>query len=284
VSTPIPYAAFKELQLRLFTIISQEILEFQPNLLKFGEALMAMPDNKRMALLNCMLPSPINSLNASNNPPREFLTTLLSAHHEAEANPLDPRCDINWNRMLDLANRHPQVKQVMNSLLVDHWSDFDEFAMSFDKERCARRMSHCQGLEYQTSEMTHVLCPESQRWMHQSVFYRQFYVTAIAFGHDAKHLSEYGGSLPGLMSEIGQWLTSQEDPANVQIHHFDYLMARGEYEDGRIKWSFKGTGNPAFEQLGLISSSRFYEVAEAMAKDFGLNNNRRAFLDSDLSL
>lgn len=282
MSTPVPYAAYAELQARFFSIVSQEVLGFQPNLLIFSEALMAMPEDKRLALLNCMMPNPVTDLGApENNPPRAFLSTLVYGHPQSASNPLNPKNDIPWNRLLDLSSRNPQVKQVMNALVAQ---DFSQFTQSYSRERCDRRMNHCHNLEYQTGEMTHVRCPESQRWMHQSVFFRQFYFNAISFGQTPQNHSEYGGSLEGLMSDIGRWLTTLEDGAMVSLHHFDCPMARGEYEDGRIKWSFKGTGNPAFEQLGLISSSRFYAVAEAMAKDYGLNNNRRAFLDSELSL
>lgn len=282
MTAPIPFAAYNELQSRFIGLVNQHLVASLDTLVPLRNALLALPESKQLALLNCLRAEPLKAFaEGPTSRHYEFLNGVVNGHHESIKNPLDPRNDIDWNRLGELAKRNAEVRQVMDLLVR---VGFEEFTSSYDENRCYKRMGHATDLEYQTSQESHVRCPESQEWMHQTVFYRQFSFNAITLGRDVKNHSEYGGSLPGLMRDIGQWLTTLEDNAIVAIHHFSQLIARGEYENGRIKWTFKGSANPAFEAMRLTTPSRFYAAANSMASEFGFDNNKRAFLDSDLSL
>ena len=278
----IPFAAYNEIQSRFIALVNQHLVASLDTLVPLRNALLALPDGKQLALLNCLRADPLKAF--SEGPISrhyEFLNGVVSGHHESINNPLDPRNDIDWNRLSELAHRNAEVRQVMDLLVRGR---FAEFISSFDEGRCNKRISHCTDLEFQTSQETHVRCPESQEWMHQTVFYRQFTVNAVGFSGDARHFGEYGGSLPGLLRETGAWLCGIESHVVLQIYQFGYLLARAEYEEGRIKWAFKASTPDNYDRVTLITPTRFYAVTDDMAKSMGFNNNKRAFLDSDLSL
>lgn len=282
MTAPIPFAAYNELQSRFIGLVNQHLVASLDTLVPLRNALLALPEGKQLALLNCLRAEPLKAFaEGPTSRHYEFLNGVVNGHHESIKNPMDPRNDIDWNRLSELAKRNAEVRQVMDLLVR---VGFEEFISSYDENRCRKRMSHATDLEYQTSQETHVRCPESQEWMHQTVFHRQFAVNAVGFTGDARHFGEYSGSLPGLLRETGTWLSGIDSHVVLQIYQFGYLLARAEFEEGRIKWAFKAGAPENYDLVTLISPTRFYAVAEDMAKTMGFNNNKRAFLDNDLSL
>ena len=278
----IPYAAYHELQSRFLSLVHQKFLTSGNGGTEFRNAFNALGEPRQLALLNCLIPSPQKALiGEKDHHPMEFLNTIGFAHQEAASTPLNPRNDIDWNRLLELSQKSAEVGRVMSALTH---VGFDEFVYSYNSALCESRMSHCTDLEYQTSQATHVRCPESSAWMHQTVFYRQFEISGVAFTGTVRNFGQYGGHLPGLLNEVGARLSGFTDTVMLAVSQFGRQLAKAEYEDGRIRWSYKAS--PVDPQVGYtpVSASRFYAMAEAMAQKMGLNNNKRAFLDSDLSL